>query len=94
MSMFEKLVPPTNGEKISFHDNQIHVPDQPIIPFIAGDGIGPDIWNATQPVLDSAVEKAYHGKKKIVWFQIHAGLSALRLYGNDQVLPNDTLNAI
>jgi isocitrate dehydrogenase len=94
MAQFEKLVPPSEGEKIIFKNDLLIVPDNPIIPFIRGDGIGPDIWAATQPVLDSAVEKAYGAKKKIVWFEIHAGLSALQLYDNDQVLPEDTLNAI
>ena len=93
MALFDKITPP-DGEKITIENDQIKVPDHPIIPFIEGDGIGPDIWKATQPVLDSAVEKAYGGKKKIVWFQVHAGLSALKLYGNDDVLPEDTLNAI
>ncbi len=94
MAHFEKIVPPKQGEKIRIEKNQLVVPDQPIIPYIVGDGIGPDIWNATQPVIDSAVKKAYKGKKSIVWFEVHAGLSALKLYGNDQVLPEDTLNAI
>lgn len=91
---YEKLVPPSEGEKITIENGQIKVPDNPIIPFIEGDGIGPDIWQATKPVLDSAVEKAYGGKRKIVWFRVYAGLSALQLYGNDRVLPEDTLTAI
>lgn len=94
MTQYEKLTPPSEGEKIRIENGELNVPDNPIIPFIAGDGIGPDIWRATKPVLDSAVEKAYGGKKKIVWFQVHAGLSALKLYGNDRVLPEDTLTAI
>jgi isocitrate dehydrogenase len=94
MAEFKKLVPPTEGNKIIFENGEIKVPDHPIIPFIEGDGIGPDIWNATKPVLESAVEKAYSGKKKIVWFQVHAGLSALKLYGNDDVLPQDTIDVI
>ena len=94
MAAFQKIYPPHEGEKIIIEDGAIKVPDQPIIPFIEGDGIGPDIWKATKPVLDSAVEKAYGGKKQIVWFQVHAGLSALQVYGNDDVLPEDTLMAI
>jgi len=93
MALFDKITPP-DGDKITFEQDRIKVPDHPIIPFIEGDGIGPDIWKATQPVLDSAVAKAYGGKKKIIWFQVHAGLTALQLYGNDDVLPEDTLNAI
>ncbi len=94
MAQYDKIVPPSEGEKITVENNQLKVPDNPIIPFIRGDGMGPDIWNATQPVLDAAVKKAYGGKKKIVWFEVFAGLSALKLYGNDQVLPEDTVKAI
>ncbi|MCD6115453.1 NADP-dependent isocitrate dehydrogenase [bacterium] len=70
------------------------VPDNPVIPFIEGDGIGPDIWRATKNVLDAAVDKAYGGEKRIEWFKIYAGLSALKEYGNDNILPEDTLQAI
>ena len=94
MVQYEKITPPSNGEKVTIENGKMKVPDNPIIPFIEGDGMGPDIWHATKPVLDAAVEKAYVGKKKIVWFQIHAGLSALKIYGNDRVLPDDTLKAI
>jgi len=94
MALYEKLVPPTQGAKITIQDGKLNVPDHPIIPFIEGDGIGPDIWRATRPVLDSAVRKAYNGKRQIEWFEVHAGLSALKLYGNDRVLPEDTLTAI
>ena len=94
MTQYEKLIPPTDGEKIQIEGGQLKVPDNPIIPFIRGDGMGPDIWNATQPVLEAAVKKAYGGKRKIVWFEIHAGLSALKVYGSDHVLPEDTLRAI
>lgn len=94
MRPYEKLTPPQDGEKIIFRDGAIQVPDHPVIPFIEGDGIGPDIWNAAKPVLDGAVEKAYGGKKGIIWFSVHAGLSALKLYGHDAVLPDDTLKAI
>ena len=91
---YEKLEIPEDGEKVEFKKSKIIVPDNPIIPFIEGDGIGPDIWRVTKRVIDSAVEKSYHGKKGIVWFQIFAGLSALKNYGNDNVLPEDTLQAI
>ena len=94
MAEYQKITPPADGEKITIESGEMKVPDNPIIPFIRGDGMGPDIWNATQPVLEAAVEKAYGGKKKIVWFEVHAGLSALKLYGNDDVLPDDTVNAI
>ena len=92
---YEKLTPPTSGEKITLNDDgSLNVPDNPIIPFIEGDGIGPDIWKASQPVFDSAVEKAYGGKCKITWFEIFAGEKALGVYGDDQWLPQDTLDAI
>jgi isocitrate dehydrogenase len=94
MAEYQKITPPADGEKITIVEGEMKVPDNPIIPFIRGDGMGPDIWNATQPVLEAAVEKAYGGKKKIVWFEVHAGLSALKLYGNDDVLPDDTVSAI
>jgi isocitrate dehydrogenase len=68
--------------------------NNPIIPFIEGDGIGPDIWKVTKKVIDAAVEKSFKGKKKIQWLEIHAGLSALKKYGNDNILPEETLNAI
>ena len=92
--MFEKLKMPTEGTRIEVDKGTLKVPDDPILPFIEGDGTGPDIWRATQRVLDASVEKAYQGQKKIVWYRIHAGLSALKTYGDDNVLPEDTLQAI
>ena len=68
--------------------------NNPIIPFIEGDGMGPDIWRVTKKVLDAAVEKSYNGEKKIEWLEIHAGLSALKKYGNDNILPKESLNEI
>ena len=70
MSIYQKLTPPAKGEKITFKNGNLVVPDNPIVPFIEGDGIGPDIWKATQNVLDSAIEKAYGGKRKIEWFEV------------------------
>ena len=92
--MYEKIEAPTSGEKISFVKGEPQVPDNPIIPFIRGDGTGIDIWPATQKVLDAAVEKAYNGKKKINWFKVYAGDEACDLYGTYQYLPQDTLTAI
>ena len=89
---YEKLVPPTEGAKITIKDDKLVVPDEPIIPFIEGDGIGPDIWAASNRVFDAAVEKAYGGKRRIVWFEIYAGDKANEIYGN--YLPQDTLEAI
>jgi isocitrate dehydrogenase len=93
MTSYEKLKPPTKGQKIEVGANgELKVGDNPIIPFIEGDGIGPDIWAATQKVLDAAVEKAYGGKKKIEWFEIYAGEKANDVYGN--YMPQDTFDAI
>ena len=89
---YEKLVPPSEGTKITIKDGKLSVPDNPIIPFIEGDGIGPDIWAASQPVFDAAVKKAYGGKRKIAWFEIYAGEKANGIYGN--YLPEDTKQAI
>ena len=79
------------GEKISIHNGKLNVPDQPIIPFIEGDGTGPDIWAASVRVLDAAVKKAYNGKKKIVWKEVLAGEKAFNQTGN--WLPDETLAA-
>jgi len=68
------------------------VPDRPIIPFIEGDGTGPDIWRASRRILDAAVEKAYKGARKIAWYEVYAGEKAFKLFNN--WLPNDTLTAI
>ena len=68
-----KVQMPSGGQKITMEDGKLNVPDNPIIPFIEGDGIGPDIWVASVRVLDSAVEKAYGGKKKIHWMEVFAG---------------------
>jgi isocitrate dehydrogenase len=92
MALFEKIQAPTAGEKITFTNGKINVPNNPIIPFIEGDGTGPDIWNASVRVLDSAVEKAYKGEKKIAWFEVFAGEKSFDQYG--EWLPNDTLTAI
>jgi len=91
---YNRLKVPEKGEKIQVTDSKVSVPDNPIIPFIEGDGTGPDIWRATKNVLDAAVSKAYSGKRSIEWFKIYAGLSALKEYGNDDILPEDTMRAI
>ncbi len=90
---FEHLRPPAEGARIQKHpDGTLEVPDQPIIPFIEGDGTGPDIWRAAQPVFDAAVKKAYGGRRKIVWFEVFAGEKAYNQLGT--WLPEDTLRAI
>lgn len=80
------------GEKITIQNGKLQVPDQPVIPFIEGDGIGPDIWAAASRVLDAAVEKAYAGKKKLVWKEILAGEKAYNQTG--EWLPAETLDAV
>ncbi len=92
--MASKLTRPTNGQKISCERGKLTVPDNPIIPFIEGDGIGPDIWRASVRVFDAAVEKAYGGKKKIEWFEVYAGEKANKLYGEGTWLPDETLDMI
>ena len=84
--MYEKLTPPTTGQKITFENGQPQVPDNPIIPFIRGDGTGIDIWPAAQKVLDAAIEKAYTGQRKITWFKVYAGDEACEQYGTYQYL--------
>jgi isocitrate dehydrogenase len=86
---YKNLTPP-EGEKIT-RTQTLNVPDRPVIPFIRGDGTGPDIWAASERVLDAAVEKAYDGKKKIVWFEVFAGQSAKDKF--DEWLPDDTVQA-
>jgi isocitrate dehydrogenase len=81
-----------NGEKITISNGKLVVPDQPVIPFIEGDGTGPDIWNASVRVFDAAVEKAYNGKRKIMWKEVLAGEKAFSQTGN--WLPDETLDAI
>lgn len=92
--MYEKLTSPTTGSTITFKDGKPIVPNDPIIPFIRGDGTGVDIWPATEKVIDAAVEKAYGGTRKINWFKVYAGDEACEVYGTYQYLPQDTLTAI
>jgi len=92
--MYEKITPPDTGSRITFEDGKPIVPDDPIIPFIRGDGTGVDIWPATQKVIDAAVQTAYGGKRNITWFKIYAGDEACDKYGTYQYLPEDTLTAI
>jgi isocitrate dehydrogenase len=84
-----------NGEKISTNsDHSLNVPDQPIIPYIAGDGIGVDVSPVMKKVIDAAVAKAYDGKKQIQWMEIYAGEKATEVYGKDVWLPEETLEAV
>ncbi|HEY9668037.1 MAG TPA: NADP-dependent isocitrate dehydrogenase, partial [Coleofasciculaceae cyanobacterium] len=92
--MYEKITPPNTGDRITFKDGEPIVPDNPIIPFIRGDGTGVDIWPAAQKVFDAAVQAAYGDTRKISWFKIYAGDEACEKYGTYQYLPQDTLNVI
>jgi isocitrate dehydrogenase len=92
-----KLNHPKHGEKITLKNGSVHVPDEPIIPFIEGDGIGPDIWQAAQPVFDAAVQKAYNGHKKIHWLEVFAGEKAKSVYQDEcpaDFLPPETVQKI
>lgn len=80
-----------SGNKITFINGSLNVPDQPIVPFIEGDGTGPDIWAASVRVFDAAVAKVYKGKRQIIWKEVLAGEKAFKLTGS--WLPDDTLNA-
>ncbi len=89
--MFEHLTPPTDGSKITMTPTGLNVPDNPILPFIEGDGTGPDIWRAAIVVFNAAVKKAYSGERKIVWFEVFAGQKSYDKYGT--WLPKDTVQA-
>ena len=78
-----------SGSKISIQNGKLNVPNDPVIPFIEGDGIGPDIWKAAVRVLDAAVEKAYEGEKKIHWLEVYAGEKAFKKFNN--WLPDETI---
>jgi isocitrate dehydrogenase len=86
-----KLTAPAGGEKITIKDGRLQVPDQPIVPFIEGDGTGPDIWRASVRVFDAAVQKAYGGRRKIHWMEVYAGEKANRLLNT--WLPDETVQA-
>ena len=92
MPTFSNLKAPTSGTAITRKGGRLIVPDDPIVPFIEGDGTGPDIWRASVRVFDAAVEKAYGGKRRIVWFEVPAGEKAKEQMG--EWLPNDTLEAV
>ena len=89
---YDHLTSPSAGSSITMAGGKLVVPDQPIVPFIEGDGIGPDIWRASRRVFDAAVEKAYGGSRRIVWFEVLAGEKAKVTV--DSWLPEDTIKAI
>src|SRR4026209_1505087 len=91
MPNFTILKTPTSGTPITRANGRMVVPDDPIIPFIEGDGTGPDIWRASVRVLDAAVEKAFGGRKKIAWKEVYAGEKSFQKFNN--WLPDDTVEA-
>ena len=92
---YQHIKVPADGQRITVNpDHTLHVPDQPIIPFIEGDGTGVDITPVMCKVVDAAVAKAYAGKRKIAWMEIHAGEKATRVYGDDAWLPEETVAAV
>jgi len=92
---YQKIQVPASGDKITVNaDNTLNVPDNPIIPYIEGDGIGVDISPVMIKVVDAAVQKAYGGKRKIAWMEIYAGEKATQVYDQDTWLPKETLEAV
>jgi isocitrate dehydrogenase len=89
---YNGLPVPANGARISYSNGHYQVPDNPIIPFIEGDGTGRDIWKASVRVFDAAVQKAYQGKRRVAWYEVFAGEKAKAEFNN--WLPDDTVNAI
>jgi isocitrate dehydrogenase len=98
MAPYKQIKVPSEGSKVTVPAGKtLQVPDKPIIPFIEGDGTGPDIWSAAVKVLDAAVEKAYRGKRKIAWMEVYAGEKAKATYGSacpPNLLPEETVDAI
>ena len=92
MDNFNNHPVPADGEAIQFHADKFTVPDRPIIPYIEGDGTGPDIWRASRVVFDAAVERAYGGKRRVAWYEVFAGEKAHKEFGS--WLPEGTLDAI
>ena len=89
-----KLTAPRAGRRIELRGGKLVVPEDPVIPFIEGDGTGPDIWAASVRVLDTAVQKAYRGQRKLCWHEVYAGEKANAVYGENTWLPDETLGVI
>lgn len=92
MESYNGVPVPTNGEKIEYRNGKYQVPDNPIIPFIEGDGTGRDIWKASVRVFDAAVEKAYAGKRRVAWYEVFAGEKSMARF--QAWLPEDSVSAI
>lgn len=92
---YQHISVPANGEKITVNDDlSLNVPNHPIVPFIEGDGIGADITPVMKRVVDAAVHKAYGGERQIQWMEVYAGEKSTHVYGKDEWLPQETLDAI
>ena len=92
---YQHIHVPSDGEKITVNDDtSLNIPNHPIIPFIEGDGIGVDITPVMIDVVDAAVERAYDGERKIAWMEIYSGEKSLEVYGEDEWLPEETLEAM
>src|SRR5439155_758003 len=87
---YKDLMPPKGG-KISIQNGKLNIPENPVLPFIRGDGTGPDIWAASQRVFDAAVQKVYGGQRKVAWFEVFAGEAAKKRF--DTWLPDQTVQA-
>ncbi|HWR52606.1 MAG TPA: isocitrate dehydrogenase (NADP(+)) [Bryobacteraceae bacterium] len=92
MNQYNGISVPSQGQEIRFENGRFQIPDRPIIPFIEGDGTGPDIWRAARTVFDAAVEHAYGGKRRIEWFEVFAGEKAFQKFNS--WLPQETLDAM
>jgi isocitrate dehydrogenase len=93
--MADRLTPPPGGSAIEYERAfRVRSPDRPVIPYIEGDGIGPDIWAAARRVFDAAVAAAYGGKREVQWFEVFAGEKAVARYGPGTYMPDETLDAI
>src|ERR1043166_9391705 len=92
MAMFNGIEVTADGQKITVEGTALKVPDNPIIPFIEGDGTGRDIWRASRRVFDAAVERAYEGRRRVVWYEIFAGEKAFNTFG--EWLTDDSVKAI
>src|SRR3989338_2745958 len=92
---YQHIKVPSQGEKITVKsDLTLNVPNHPIVPFIEGDGIGVDITPVMKAVVDAALTKAYNGKHHIAWMELYAGEKAVKMYGNNAWLPDETMQAI
>ena len=92
MATYKLAKVPSKGDRITFENGKLHVPDNPIIPFVEGDGTGPDIWRASVRVFDAAVERAYRGKRKIAWMEVFAGEKSFSQFKD--WLPQETVDAM